>query len=715
MSFPRQYPAPLVAVSATFTAELIEAPLRFWVDELGWDYRIRFAPYNQVFQQLLDPQSLLARNRGGVNLVLVRFEDWSRFGRGGPEVLEANTAQLIAALRQAAASLHSPTLVALCPASPELLADPEGAALARRMEAALERAIAALAGVYWISPAELIELYPSPNYYDPHADELGHIPYTPAFFAALGALAARKIHALRLPPYKVIVLDCDETLWSGVCGEDFPEGVSLDPPRRFLQEFMRRQRESGMLLCLASKNNDEDVAETFRLHPEMPLRLEDFVARRIGWEPKSASLASLAGELKLGLDSFIFVDDNPTECAELEAHCPQALALALPAEPGKIPAFLRHVWAFDRLRVTREDSERSALYAQETERGRLEKKSASFEEFLHALELEIRMAPVTAEQLPRVAQLTQRTNQMNFTCIRRSEAELRALLAQGLTECVAVEVSDRFGGYGLVGAMIFEAAGDALSIDTFLLSCRALGRGVEHRMLAALGTIAQERGLAAVEARFTPFPRNRPALALLESAAGETGGTLFRLPAARLAQFGYRPDGAKPAAALSQPLAAAPARREPVDYVRIATELATVDALLERQAARIPVRPAPAALPVAPRTELEKRLAAIWAELLGLPTVGVEDNFFELGGHSLLAVQLLSRVRQTFQADLSLEVVYSGPFTVAELAKAIDVEEIEHSGGDYAAALDEIERLSDDEVRALLAEEEQAGAGEPPR
>lgn len=714
MSQPRQEAPPAIAVSATFTAELIEAPLRFWIGELGWDYRTRFAPYNQVFQQLLDPESLLSRNRDGVNLVLVRFEDWWRFGRGGAEVLEANAGQLIAALRQAAASLHSPTLVMVCPASPELLADAEAAALTRRLEGEIAAVVDSLAGVYWVAASELAEQYPSHIYYDPHADELGHIPYTPAFFAGLGALTARKIHALRRPPFKVIVLDCDETLWNGVCGEDGPEGVTLDPPRRFLQEFMRRQREMGMLLCLASKNNDDDVVETFRVHPEMPLRLDDFIARRIGWEPKSKSVEALAEELNLGLDSFIFVDDNPTECAELEAHCPEALTLPLPADPEKIPAFLRHVWAFDRLRATREDRERSALYAQEIERGCLEKKSASFEEFLRALELDVRIAPARPGQLPRVAQLTQRTNQMNFTCVRRSEAQLHALLAEGRAECLAVEVNDRFGSYGLVGVMIFEARGEALALDTFLLSCRALGRGVEHRMLAALGQIALERGLHYVEAPFTSAPRNKPALKLLESVAGEPG-PLFRLPAPQLARLEYRPNGVKPAAAPAPPRTGAPAAHKPVDYVRIATELASVDALLERQAAEPAPRPASSTPFVAPRTELEKRLAAIWAELLGVPAVGVNDNFFDLGGHSLLAVQLLSRVREICHAELSLEVVYGGPFTVAELAKAIDVQEIAHSGADYSAMLEEVENLSDEEVRALLAREDQPGACEPPR
>jgi FkbH-like protein len=698
--------APLVAVSATFTAELIAAPLEFWIEELGWDYQVRFAPYNQVFQQLLDPDSLLARNREGVDVVLVRFEDWSRFGEG--DALKENVQRLVLCLRAAADVFRSPLVVALCPASPGFLEDLERAALARRMEALVESSLGGLSTVHLVRPEELAGLYPVPDYYDPHGDELGHIPYTPAFFAALGTLLARKIRALRTAPYKVIVLDCDETLWHGVCAEDGPEGVSLDPSRRFLQDFMLAQRNAGMLLCLCSKNNEQDVLETFRANPRMPLQPGHFVARRINWEPKSANLVSLAVELNLGLDSFIFVDDNPTECAELQAHCPEVLTLLLPNDPERIPAFLRHVWAFDRLRVTPEDRERASTYAQEIERGRL-RKTASLGEFLAALNLEIRIAPITPEQLPRVSQLTQRTNQMNFTSIRRSESEIQALVRDGLAECLTVDVRDRFGSYGLVGVMIFTAGAEAIALDTFLLSCRALGRGVEHRMLARLGEIARERGLATVDARFTPSARNSPALNLLES-LGEPAGLLYRFSSEHLANLEYRPDGSRPAAP-PRPVSVAHVARKPADFQRIATELAGVGQILEQIAARKRPDTASAAPSAASRTELERQLAAIWAELLGLPSVGIHDSFFDLGGHSLLAVQLLSRVRQTFNVDLSLEVVYGGPFTVAELAKAIDVAEIEHAGADYSALLEELAGLSDEEVRALLAAEQ---GGAPP-
>jgi FkbH-like protein len=711
----------VIAISATFTAEALEPTLAFWVRELQLDFQVRFAPYNQVFQQLLDPAGLLVNNRNGLNVVLVRFEDWARF-RGAVSIteLQENVRNFESALRACAGAAGSPVLVCECPASPEFLDDAERARFVAHSEASIGRAFHDLSTVNLVTTAEMQQLYPVPGYYDPHADELGHVPYTPEFFATLGTLIARRLHAARTKRYKVIALDCDDTLWHGVCGEDGPEGVRMEAGHKALQEFMLAQREAGMLLCLCSKNNPEDVQETFRVHPEMPLRLDHFAAFRLDWEPKSANLRALAEELNLGLESFILVDNSATECAEVKAGSPEVLTLALPGEAGEFENFLRHVWAFDHWTITAEDRNRARMYAQEGERGRAERQSASLEDFLASLNLQVHIAPLQEEQISRVAQLTERTNQMNFTTIRRSESRILGLLRSEGYECLTVDVSDRFGGYGLTGVMLFRTGSNALTVDTFLLSCRALGRGVEHRMLARLGEIAAERGLAEVEIPFVPTARNRPAGALLKSigAAFEhraPSGSRFHFPAKYLAAVSY--STANPAPRVSEerrPKPTAAGASIPLDYARIAGEMRTPAQILETVRARARRRPAHTSSDE-PRTPLEKQLAQMWANLLGLASVGIHENFFDLGGHSLLAVQLLSLVRQTFDLELSLRVVYSGDFTVAELAKAIELREIENAGADrYTAILQELESLSDEEVRALLAREQDGNTGGRP-
>jgi FkbH-like protein len=715
-------PSPAIVVTATFTAEALEETLAFWLRELGFQHQIRFAPYNQVFQQLLDPTGLLRRNRDGLNVVLVRFQDWARFHSDVRiEFLDQNVRHLTTLLRAAAESAPSPILVCVCPASPDFLKRPDYAEFAQKAEAFLESSLREFSSVNVVTAAEINRLYPVPDYYDPHADELGHVPYTPEFFAALATIIARKLRAVRAVPYKVIAVDCDETLWRGVCGEDGPQGVRVEAGHRDLQQFLLGQREAGMLLCLCSKNNPDDVLETFRVHPEMLLRLEHFSGMRLNWEPKSANLRSLAGELKLGLESFILLDDNPAECAEVQARCPEAAAVALPADASEFADFLKHLWAFDRWSTTAEDRDRAALYAQEAERVKLEKHSANLEEFLRSLNLRIRISPMSPDQIPRVSQLTHRTNQMNFTTLRRTESELRSLLSYGV-ECLTVDVADRFGSYGLVGVVLFTVEAGILTVDSFLLSCRALGRGVEHRMLARLGQIARERKLGAVNVAFIPTARNRPAKELLAAVGARfeesnPEASLYRFPADYLAAVRFT--GASPAEQPRERSRGESHQPDPVaiDFGRIARELREPVRILES----IRGTPKPAIIaPAAPvtvtknsagaRTDLEKRLAALWASVLNVPSVGIHDNFFDLGGHSLMAVQLLSLVRQTFDIDLSLRVVYSGDFTVAELAKAIELHEIEQLGAEqYDAILKEIESLSDEEVRALL-EQEQNGA-----
>jgi acyl carrier protein len=306
-----------------------------------------------------------------------------------------------------------------------------------------------------------------------------------------------------------------------------------------------------------------------------------------------------------------------------------------------------------------------------------------------------------------------RTNQMNCTTIRRSESDLRDLLRAGGGEILTVEVSDRFGSYGLTGAVVFRSRGDALEVDTFLLSCRVLGRGVEHRLLAHVGELAAERGLNDVRIAYAPTARNKPALAFLSSlgAAHETaaeGGLLFRLPVELARNVRIRDSAPAPAPAAA-PRQAEQRQVSPdtPDYLRIARALRTAEAILAEMKKR---RARPAAFPAGsePRTELEARLAAIWAELLRVQHVGIHDNFFDLGGHSLAAVQLLSQVRQEFGVEVTLEVVYGGAFTVAELAKAIELREIEQApGGDFDSLMAEIEELSEEEARALLEKEQQ--------
>lgn len=680
----------IISIAATFTAEPVEEILLFWMEELKISSIIEFAPYNQIFQQLLDPLSLLSQNQNGINIILLRFEDWYRFDDTGEakadssEKIERNVQELVMALKSATARSAAPYLVGLCPASPGARDNVNHMALFQKMEDLMVSELSGIGSLYLMISRDLAT-YPVEDYYDPQKDKLGHIPFTPIFFTALGTALARRIYAIRSTPHKVIVLDCDNTLWKGIVGEDGVMGIEIAGGWQALQEFMVAQQNAGMLICLCSKNNEPDVIEVFEKRPEMLLKRENIVSWRINWLPKSENIKSLAQELNLGLDSFIFIDDNPVECAEVQASCPEVLTLQLPID-GDISRFVNHVWAFDHLKVTQEDKQRTSLYKQNIERDRFAKEVPTIQNFLAGLALKVEISEPSPCQLSRVSQLTQRTNQFNFTTVRRSEGEIQQL-SQSALECRIVEVNDRFGEYGLVGVMIFEIGAEALTIDTFLLSCRVLGRGVEHRMLAHLAEIAKEHNLAWVDVSYIHTQKNLPALDFLESVAADfkqpiDKGFRFSIPVEFAAAISYTPGTSEPQPTRNASIKAVVAKDAVPSQLgksahlnRIATELYDAEQIFNLIASQQRLTRSQLQQPlVAARTETEKQLVRLWSQLLHIEMIGIQDNYFELGGTSILAVELFAEIEKTFSKNLPLTTLLEAP-TIEQLAVLLQQEE----------------------------------------
>ena len=632
-----------IAICSTFTAEPLRESLEYWLNELHIPATIAFAPYNQVIQTLLDARGIFARNKNGLNVVLVRFEDWKQFR-------DRAARELIAALKTAAAISASPILVCICPPSgQDALLDP------------LERS----STIRVLSSARLLELYPVANYYDPAADQLGHIPYTPEAYAVLGTAIARSFHAIRRTPYKVIVTDCDNTLWSGICGEKGPNGIELDAPARAVQNFLKARQKDGMLLCVCSKNSDEDVVETFNGHPEMPLRRSDFAGWRVNWRPKSENIRSLAAELSVGLDSFIFLDDNPMETAEVEAHCPGVLALTLPVARDLIPHFLDHLWAFDQSGVTAEDRNRTGMYRENTLRRGALAESLSYADFLRGLELEVEIRELDgAAEIERAAQMMQRTNQFNFTTRRFTAPQIREALDRDSRQFLAAFVRDRYGDYGQVGLVMFEPVDDVLHVRDFLLSCRVLGKGVEHAMVRRLGEIAMARALSAVDISYVPSPKNTPAWDFLTSLGTHC------LPSAVAAAVQFSPSEIGAPAAESGVVPMAEVSSPGIDYAWIATHRSDAASILEAVRNAQGTRPGKASVDSSPRDEMERNLQRIWERVLRISPIGIDDNFFDLGGDSFLAVRLLSDLNAITGRELPLVTLVEAP-TIAKMGELL--------------------------------------------
>lgn len=709
-----------LVVASTFTAEPIEPFLSFWLEQVGIAASIRFTPYNQVFQQLLDPVSLLNTNENGTNIILMNPESLIPAEQiteaESRSQLEQNVQYVCDVLKSRKGVSRAPLLLCLCPPTSgqtDWFQD---------VWRLISAEAAQMPEVELLDMSAAASLYEVKKVYDRFTDELGHIPYTSEFSAAAAAAIARRVYTRLSSPRKVIVLDCDQTLWRGVCGEDGWQDIDVTVPHRELQEFMLRQKEHGMLLCLCSKNSEPDVLDVFRHHSEMRLSLEDFIARRINWEAKSANLKSLAHELQLPLNSFIFIDDDPVTCAEVREQCPEVLSLELPIESSEIPAFLARVWAFDKPAVTTaEDRSRSLMYRQNQLREQSRSKALTLEEFLAELELKITITNPNKSQLQRVVQLTQRTNQFNTSGIRRSELEIDQLLAAGAYQCRVAHLTDRFGDYGLIGVLVYRFADDAVEVETFLLSCRALGRRVEHEMLAKVCHLAEEHGLTKVTIPFVPTERNAPALSFLRETFG-TGprqngsGLVFEASTGTLQEaLGVKPAAepalvmddedfsADPSAPIANPAASRKSLSETIQ--RLATHFGRAEQVVRAASDRKHKRPETKSEYVAPRTVFEEMLANIWADVLGVERIGIHDNFFEFGGHSLLATQLLSRVHNEFGVELSLQGLFAKP-TIAALSTVIAQHMLDTTeSADAALIVAEIKQLTDLDARALLDKE----------
>ena len=660
-----------IRIAANFTAEPIEEFLAYWMAELGIPAEIRFAPYNQVFQQLLEG-GLLRSNRGGVNLVALDLDGWLPAASidEARARLEKTIAELLAALR-AAGGLGAGGAVLLFPAG--AVHDDDRAALLASARATVLAECAGIPGWGAVDLAAAAELYSVSVIRDPFTDELGNIPFTEEMYATAATAAARWIRAACSRARKVIVLDCDNTLWAGICGEG---AIQVTAPYRRLQAFMLAQQESGVLLALASKNNEADVMAVLE-SGESLLRPEHFTAWRINWQPKSDNLQALSEELGLALDSFVFIDDSSYECLEVANQCPQVLTIQLPADVEQIPEFLQRFWAFDRPATTGEDRNRTQMYQAERQRAELGRRAMTPEEFLASLRLEIAIGPAAEADLARVAQLTHRTTQFNMTGVLHTEQSLSLLLAAGRHCCRTVRVQDAFGDYGLVGVLLCEICPDVLRVENFLLSCRALGRRVEDRMVQELRSLAVERGLDRIIIPVVPTARNLPAREFLHRLCGAPpdSSTPFacELSASGM-DSGWRPLATvdhPPASASAATVASPPAAAdEQATLTRIAHQVRTAAAMIAATRTVVKRRPASAPPIVSPRNPTEAALARIWSECLATEPIGVKDNFFDFGGHSLLATRILARARGEFGVEIGLSKFFEAP-TVEGMAACI--------------------------------------------
>jgi FkbH-like protein len=499
---------------------------------IGLLLEIEIGGYGSFVDDMMNAQGALARFGPGLALVVLDIEDIAgrlpdlcADGRGAGVQQEIDTAaarfqQMLSGLRD----VSSARLVVQGFAVPDSssLGDVGDANLGNSLPHAVQQLNDRIAAVCrTISDCIFFDI-------DPVAARFGRAKWqdTRMFLASRLPLSAeafgvyvrgliRSASALFRSPRKVLCTDLDNTLWGGILGEDGPDGIATGhafPGNCYLayQRYLKQLSSRGILLAIASRNNEADVVEAFATRSaDLALELKDFVAKRINWNDKVQSLRELAAELSLGLDSFVFVDDNPVECEAIRQALPEVAVVGAPVdEPWRLVEMLTEQPFFDAVAITEDDVNRTQEYRAQARRAELARSSASREEFLASLEIVCTFLPATDAPMARAVQLLAKTNQFNLTTRRRSAAEVERFASAHSGLALAIRVRDRFGDAGVVGLALAETTGDACRIDSFLLSCRVIGRGIETALLAAIGDRARRSGALRLVGEYIPTKKN---------------------------------------------------------------------------------------------------------------------------------------------------------------------------------------------------------------
>ena len=315
-------------------------------------------------------------------------------------------------------------------------------------------------------------------------------PFKKSFLNLYAKDIVRIARTLKYGSKKCLVLDCDNTLWGGIVAEDGIDKIKLDnyefPGKIFFdfQQAVLSLQKQGVILTLCSKNNEKEVLEVFENHPHSVLQKNHFAATRINWEDKASNIISLSKELNLGLDSFVFVDDSPVECDFVKNTIPEITVIQVPSDLFRYPQILFKEGLFDMLSVNEEDISRTIKYHEENRRKLFSENFEKLDDYLRSLELELLVKPVKDLDIPRIAQLTQKTNQFNLSVKRYTETDIKKLIHSDNHMIFSLTVKDKFGDYGLTGIFIAEKTASTGIIDTFLLSCRVLSRKIEYAAMS---------------------------------------------------------------------------------------------------------------------------------------------------------------------------------------------------------------------------------------
>ncbi|MEO6813714.1 MAG: HAD-IIIC family phosphatase [Ginsengibacter sp.] len=368
--------------------------------------------------------------------------------------------------------------------------------------------------VFVLDIERIANYYGFEKFYDQKQWYIAKNPYSLTGHKAIAWETKKIVNAINGKIKKCLVLDCDNTLWGGIVGEVGVENIQISntyPGNIYLafQQQILNLYSRGIILAINSKNNFEDVKEVLDKHPSMLLKEKHFASIYANWDNKADNLKAIAHDLNIGLDSMVFVDDSDFECSFVKEMLPQVSVICLPKDRTQFSSIFSSSGYFDSLSFSSEDLKRGQLYRSEIDRKKEMVKFTDLNSFYRSLEMELEIFPADNFSIPRVAQLSQRTNQFNLTTKRYSEDEIKNMVNSDDFSVLCLKLADKFGDLGIVGVCIIDFSKNYALIDTFFMSCRIINRGIETIFLQTALNKAFDKGLKTVKATFSRTKKNQ--------------------------------------------------------------------------------------------------------------------------------------------------------------------------------------------------------------
>lgn len=484
--------------------------------------------YGQVAQSVLSPTSPVLAAKCDAVLIAVdhRWLGLTGSGDGTAQTGLAMIEQLATALRDTHGIM---AIVQTLPVPPDVCYGSQDAAYGDTPHAQVAAfnaglvAVARRTGAYLLDVARLAALVGTGRWFNPVPHFNYKAPFDPSCASLYAEWLCRLIGAIRGTSAKCLVLDLDNTLWGGVIGDDGVTGIVVGQgsargeAHLALQRSAKALRKRGVFLAVASKNDDANARAPFRDHSEMILRESDFAVFQANWTDKAANLKAIAKTLNIGVDALVFVDDNPAERELIRQSLPAVRVLELPEDPAWYAWLLEASGWFETVAVTEEDKARADMQAADSARQKILEQTDGIESYLASLDMVATIEPVSAANRQRVTQLINKTNQFNLTTKRYTEQDVATFEFDPGVLAVCLRLADRFGDLGIVAVMICRAESAAQwSIDSFLMSCRVLGRQVEDALFATVAGLLRDRAATTIVGTYIPTAKNNMVSDLLD-------------------------------------------------------------------------------------------------------------------------------------------------------------------------------------------------------